>query len=39
VLSSGSGHLLSILITAYFLIVWAATSILLAVTSRRGVEA
>jgi len=39
VLSSGSGHLLSILITAYFLIVWAATSILLAVTARRGVEA
>lgn len=36
VLSSGSGHLLSILITAYFVIVWAATSILLAVTGRRG---
>jgi putative spermidine/putrescine transport system permease protein len=39
VLSSGSGHLLSVLITAYFVIVWAATSILLAVTGRRGAEA
>lgn len=36
VLSSGSGHLLSVLIAAYFLIVWAATSILLAVSAKRG---
>lgn len=36
VLSSGSGHLLSVLISAYFIIVWASTSILLAVTSRHG---
>lgn len=36
VLSSGSGHLLSVLITAYFIIVWASTSLLIAVTSRRG---
>ena len=35
VLNSGSGHLLSVLIAAYFILVWAATSILLAVTSRR----
>jgi putative spermidine/putrescine transport system permease protein len=35
VLDSGSGHLLSVLIAAYFIIVWAATSILIAVTSRR----
>jgi putative spermidine/putrescine transport system permease protein len=36
VLSSGSGHLLSVLIAAYFIIVWASTSILLAVTSPHG---
>lgn len=34
VLNSGSGHLLSVLITAYFIIVWFATGILLASTSR-----
>jgi putative spermidine/putrescine transport system permease protein len=36
VMSSGSGHLLSVLIAAYFVIVWAATSIMLAVTARHG---
>jgi putative spermidine/putrescine transport system permease protein len=35
VLSSGSGHLLSVLITAYFLIVAIATSVLLTVSSRQ----
>ena len=39
VLSSGSGHLLSVLIAAYFIIVWAATSLLLTVTSRQGASA
>jgi putative spermidine/putrescine transport system permease protein len=34
VLNSGSGHLLSVLITAYFVIVWFATGVLLASTSR-----
>jgi putative spermidine/putrescine transport system permease protein len=36
VLSSGSGHLLSVLIAAYFLVVWFATSVLLAVSAKGG---
>ncbi len=39
VLSSGSGHLLSVLIAAYFIIVWAATSVLIAVTAGGPEEA